>query len=75
MHGIREIIQEATALPVEERAVIVDSLLRSLNMPDRENEDKWIAVAHRRLEELRSGRVRAIPGDEVFSNIRKRFAQ
>ncbi len=75
MHGTREIIQEATALPVEERAVIVDSLLRSLNMPDRENENKWIAVAHRRLEELRSGRVQAIPGDEVFSNIRKRFAQ
>jgi putative addiction module component (TIGR02574 family) len=75
MHGTREIIQEATALPVEERAVIVDSLLRSLNMPDRENENKWIAVAHRRLEELRSGRVHAIPGDEVFSNIRKRFAQ
>jgi putative addiction module component (TIGR02574 family) len=75
MHGTREIIQEATALPVEERALIIDSLLRSLNMPDRENENEWIAVAHRRLEELRSGRVRAIPGDEVFANIRKRFAQ
>ena len=75
MHGTREIIQEATALPVEERALIIDSLLRSLNMPDMENENEWIAVAHRRLEELRSGRVRAIPGDEVFANIRKRFAQ
>ena len=74
MHGIREIIQEATALPVEERALIVDSLLRSLNMPDREIEKEWVAVAHSRLEELRSGRVRAIPGDEVFANIRKRFA-
>lgn len=75
MHGTREIIQDAIALPVEERAMIVDSLLRSLNMPDREIENKWIGVAHRRLEELRSGRVIAIPGDEVFSNIRKRFAQ
>jgi putative addiction module component (TIGR02574 family) len=75
MHGIREIIEEATALPVEERALIIDSLLRSLNMPDRDIEKEWIVVAHRRLEELRSGRVRAIPGDDVFANIRKRFAQ
>jgi putative addiction module component (TIGR02574 family) len=75
MHGTREIILEATALPVEERVIIVDSLLRSLNMPDRGVEKEWIAVAHRRLEELHSGRVRAIPGDEVFANIRKRFAQ
>jgi putative addiction module component (TIGR02574 family) len=75
MHGTREIILEATALPVEDRVLIVDSLLRSLNMPDREIEKEWIAVAHRRLEELHSGRVKAIPGDEVFANIRKRFAQ
>jgi putative addiction module component (TIGR02574 family) len=75
MHGTREIIQEASALPVEERALIVDSLLRSLNMPDSAIEKEWIAVAHRRLEELHSGKVRAIPGDEVFANIRKRFAQ
>jgi putative addiction module component (TIGR02574 family) len=66
---------EATALPVEERALIVDSLLRSLNMPDRHVENEWISIAHRRLEELRSGRVRAVPGDEVFANIHKRFAQ
>ncbi|MEI6207171.1 MAG: addiction module protein [Desulfuromonadales bacterium] len=75
MHGTREIIQEATALPVEERVLVVDSLLRSLNMPDREIEKEWVAVAHHRLEELRSGRVQGIPGDEVFAKIRKRFAQ
>jgi putative addiction module component (TIGR02574 family) len=74
MHGAREIIQEATALPVEERALIIDSLLRSLNMPDREIENEWITEAQRRLAELRSGKVRAIPGDEVFTKLKLRFA-
>lgn len=75
MHGTREIIQEATALPYEERAIIVDSLLKSLNMPDKDIEKGWVSVAHNRLEELCSGRVKAVPGDVVFANIRKRFAQ
>lgn len=74
MHGTREIIQEAASLPVEERAIIVDSLLRSLNTPDPEIEREWIAVAHRRLDDLRSGRVKGIPGEEVFASLRERFA-
>jgi putative addiction module component (TIGR02574 family) len=74
MPSTAEIIQEAESLPVEERTVIVDSLLRSLNPPDPEIDRRWAAVARRRLEELRSGRVKPVPGDEVFAKIRQRFA-
>jgi len=74
MHGTTEIIRDAESLPVEERALIVDSLLRSLNPPDPEIDKKWAAVAKRRLQELRSGRVKPIPGEEVFAKIRQRFA-
>ena len=35
---------------------------------------KWITVAKKRLEELRSGKVEAIPGEEVFAKIWKRFS-
>ncbi len=73
MHGMKEIIQEAASLPVEERAIVIDSLLRTLNPPDTEIEKEWLEVAKRRVAELRSGRVKAIPGDEVFAKIRERF--
>lgn len=69
----KELIDEAVSLPVEERALVIDSLLRSLNQPESEIDRKWIAVAQRRLTEMRSGTVDAVPGEEVFEKIWKRF--
>jgi putative addiction module component (TIGR02574 family) len=65
------LIAEATPLPVEERAKMVDSLLKTLNPPETEIDKKLAAVARRRLEELRSGSVKAVPGDQVFEKIWK----
>ena len=75
MHGMKEIIQEAAALPVEERAIVVDSLLKTLNPPDTEIDAEWMIVARRRLMELRTGSVKPIPGDEVIAKIRNRFVK
>lgn len=69
------LIEEALSLPAEERALIADSLLRSLNAPDASIDAKWMEVAKRRREELRTGKVKPIPGGEVFSEIADRFAR
>ncbi|MFH1572414.1 MAG: addiction module protein [Acidobacteriota bacterium] len=71
---IKDLITEAMSLPVEDRAIVADTILRSLNSPDSEMDRKWVDVARRRLAELRSGQVEALPGDEVFDRIRKRFS-
>jgi len=73
MHGMKEIIQEAESLPVEERAMVIDSLIRSLNPLSIEIDREWAKVAKRRLAELRSGSVKSIPGNEVLAKIRERF--
>jgi putative addiction module component (TIGR02574 family) len=73
MHSTKDIIQEATALPVEERIIVVDSLLRTLNIPNPDIDKEWVVVAKRRLTELRSGRVNPVPGDQVFTRIRENF--
>lgn len=69
----KELIEEAVSLPVEERAMVADSILRSLNAPEPDIDRKWMAVAQRRLEELRSGQVKPIPGEQVFARVWKRF--
>ncbi len=70
---MKEIIEEVASLPVEERAMVADSILRSLNAPDAEIDRKWAQAAQRRLAELRSGQVEPIPGEEVFAKVRKRL--
>ena len=70
----KDLIAEAISLPVEERAIVVDSILRSLNTPESDIDQKWAAIARRRLLQLRSGEVKAVPGEEVFKRIWKRFS-
>ena len=70
---MKELIKEVASLPVEERAMVADSILRTLNPPDAEIDRKWMQVAQRRLAELRSGKVKPIPGEEVFARVWKRF--
>ena len=71
--NIDEIIATAESLPVEDRVLLIDYLLKSLNMPESEIDKQWMAVANRRLTEIRNGTVKAVPGKEVFENIRQRF--
>ena len=75
MPETKKLIDEALSLPVEERARLVNSLLESLNMSDPAIDKKWTAVAKQRLEELRSEKVKPIPGDEVFDRVNKRFSK
>ena len=49
-------LDEALSLPVEDRALIADTILGSLNAPDLEVDRKWIHVALRRRDEMRTGR-------------------
>lgn len=54
---------------------VVDSLLRTLNVPDPEMDKVWADAAAARLAELRSGRVKAVPGDRVLARIKYRSAR
>ncbi|MEA3365859.1 MAG: addiction module protein [Candidatus Hydrogenedentes bacterium] len=70
---LKDLMDEAESLPVEERAMVAESLLRTLNPPDAEIDKKWAAIARRRLEEIRSGDVETVPGDQIFEKISRRF--
>lgn len=71
MHGAKEIVAEATALPLEEGAFVVDSLLHSTNLTDPDIDAAWVGVAKRRGADMRADRVQAVPAEDVFARIRR----
>jgi len=55
------------------RTQLVDKLLQSLHPIKKEIDKLWAEEAEKRVEEIRSGKVIKIPGEEVFNKIRKRL--
>jgi putative addiction module component (TIGR02574 family) len=71
-----KLADQVLSLPCEDRIYLADRLLESLNAPSREDIDRlWAEEAERRIEELDSGKVEAIPGEQVFAEIRERLAK
>jgi len=64
-----ELFDEAVSLPVEIRTQLVDKLLRSLHPVQKEIDKLWAEEAEKRVKEIKSGKVKTIPGDEVFKKI------
>ena len=70
-----ELIEMAEALPIDERAAIVDRLLDSMYPHQKEIDELWRIEAERRVEEVRSGKAKTIPGEQVFREIEERLGR
>lgn len=69
------ILNEVLALPVNERAELVERILDSLSeAPDKERLKRWAAETESRLDAIDRGELRTIPGDEVFARLRQRYS-
>jgi len=71
----KEIVFAALKLDKKERAELAHKLIVSLDeemegLPDAEWEAAWVAEAERRLKDLREGKAKEIPADEVFARAR-----
>ncbi|HMD15186.1 MAG TPA: addiction module protein [Terriglobales bacterium] len=62
----QELLKKALALPDKERADLAGSLIESLDAAvDEDAEAVWQEEIARRLEEVRSGKVKTISWDDV----------
>ncbi len=74
MIKIKEIFNEAISLPVEIRTKLVEKLLLSLNPSQKEIDKLWAKETEKRVEEIRSGKVKTISGEKVFKRLRTRLS-
>jgi len=69
---IEQIVAESRQLPPEQLATLLDRLTMELHeAPDPATDQLWADEAARRLDEIRSGKVKAIPGEQVMDRARK----
>ncbi|MCL5236386.1 MAG: addiction module protein [Nitrospirae bacterium] len=69
---VEQIAEEALSLPSEARALLADRLVESLDPAEDESiRQLWLAEACRRRDDVRSGRVQTIPGDDALAQVRK----
>lgn len=62
----------ALQLPRAERTRLAERLIASLE-EDTEVEQAWAEEIRRRVEELRTGGVEPIPGEQVFAELKSLF--
>ena len=64
----KEILSQAMALKPEERFLLVEGLLKSLDEPDLELDEIWAEEAEKRLKAYREGRLEGISMEDIFKD-------
>ena len=72
---VSEVLEKALALSTQDRGLIIDRLIESLDNESSEQgvEAAWSEEIKRRVEEIQSGKVEMIPGEQVLRELAEEF--
>ncbi len=62
----KELLDEAMKLKPEERFILVEGLIKSLDEPDKKLDEIGAEEAEKRLKAYRAGKLEGIPMEEIF---------
>jgi putative addiction module component (TIGR02574 family) len=66
-----QLAEEAMQLPASSRALLAERIVESLDAAERDEVERaWATEAVRRRDEVRSGRVQPLPGEQVLAEVR-----
>ncbi len=75
MMKTKDLMSMAESLPLDLKTQLIDRLLKSLSPSQKEIDELWAKEAEKRVEEIKSGKVKPILGEEVFKEIRDRLSK
>jgi putative addiction module component (TIGR02574 family) len=72
---VSELLEKALSLSTQERGLLIDRLIETLdNEPAEEGvEAAWDEEIKHRVDDIRSGRVKTIPGEQVLGRLKARL--
>ena len=68
-----DLLKQALALPVDERAAFANTLLDSLGTAQDSVEEAWDAEVGRRVEDLKAGRAATAPWEQLHRQLLARL--
>ncbi|MFC1523362.1 addiction module protein [Thermodesulfobacteriota bacterium] len=71
----KELLSMAESLPIDIKTRLIDKLLDSIHPTQTEIDALWVEEAEKRVEEITTGKVKTIPGSDVFREIHDRFSK
>jgi len=69
----KELISMVESLPIDIKITLVEKILNSLHPSQKEIDVLWAKEAEKRVKEIKTGKVKTIPGDKVFEEIQEKF--
>jgi putative addiction module component (TIGR02574 family) len=69
--SLEELKTTASQLGSSERAELAHHLLRTLEPTEEGAAEEWLALAERRMADVRAGRVVGIPAEQVLESMRR----
>lgn len=74
---LEQVAESALKLSTKDRAALTRTLIQSLDGDPADDsaevEQAWHDEVARRVEEIKSGRVKGIPAEEVFAKLRGKY--
>ena len=72
---LSKLLEQALALSTRERGLIIDRLIKSLDEGPAEEgvEEAWAGEIKRRIEDIKSGKAKMIPGEQVLRELAAEF--
>lgn len=64
----KDVLEKALKLKPDERFMVVEGLIKSLDEPDSSLDTIWAEEAEKRLKAYRSGNLEGIPMEEIFKD-------
>jgi putative addiction module component (TIGR02574 family) len=64
----KDILELAMKLKPEEKFLLIEGLIKSLDEPDKNIDEIWAEEAEKRLKAYREGKLKSIPYEEVFKD-------
>jgi putative addiction module component (TIGR02574 family) len=71
MMTVEQVVSEVDQMSEDQVVLLVDRLTQRLQTIDPEIEEAWSAEIRRRVDDLESGKVQEIPGEEVTARVRQ----